>query len=125
MSGGLEMLLDPVGTIIHGSRKDKKATPAPAPTPEPVAPMPDVEAANAAAKRRAAAGRARSGRLSTILTDGGRAGVRIVRSEEHTSELQSLMRTSYAVFCLKKKTNKEHVRPDQEDKSQRRDSKYG
>src|SRR3546814_4031731 len=28
------------------------------------------------------------------------------RSEEHTSELQSLMRSSYAVFCLKKKTNK-------------------
>src|SRR3546814_9956224 len=28
-----------------------------------------------------------------------------VRSEEHTSELQSLMRTSYAVFCLKKKKN--------------------
>src|SRR3546814_7374642 len=27
------------------------------------------------------------------------------RSEEHTSELQSLMRTSYAVFCLKKKKN--------------------
>src|SRR3546814_3375364 len=27
-----------------------------------------------------------------------------IRSEEHTSELQSLMRTSYAVFCLKKKT---------------------
>src|SRR3546814_16558902 len=28
------------------------------------------------------------------------------RSEEHTSELQSLMRTSYAVFCLKKKINR-------------------
>src|SRR3546814_6808649 len=28
---------------------------------------------------------------------------RIIRSEEHTSELQSLMRISYAVFCLKKK----------------------
>src|SRR3546814_9076176 len=28
---------------------------------------------------------------------------RVLRSEEHTSELQSLMRTSYAVFCLKKK----------------------
>src|SRR3546814_2567904 len=28
------------------------------------------------------------------------------RSEEHTSELQSLMRSSYAVFCLKKKTKK-------------------
>src|SRR3546814_2617486 len=31
-------------------------------------------------------------------------GIRISRSEEHTSELQSLMRISYAVFCLKKKT---------------------
>src|SRR3546814_7680556 len=30
-------------------------------------------------------------------------GVAAVRSEEHTSELQSLMRISYAVFCLKKK----------------------
>src|SRR3546814_8218293 len=30
------------------------------------------------------------------------------RSEEHTSELQSLMRISYAVFCLKKKQNKYH-----------------
>src|SRR3546814_4685262 len=30
---------------------------------------------------------------------------RIERSEEHTSELQSLMRNSYAVFCLKKKKN--------------------
>src|SRR3546814_6458625 len=30
----------------------------------------------------------------------------IARSEEHTSELQSLMRISYAVFCLKKKKNK-------------------
>src|SRR3546814_7631583 len=31
------------------------------------------------------------------------------RSEEHTSELQSLMRISYAVFCLKKKTKKTHT----------------
>src|SRR3546814_2660494 len=31
---------------------------------------------------------------------------RVFRSEEHTSELQSLMRISYAVFCLKKKTKK-------------------
>src|SRR3546814_9780141 len=29
----------------------------------------------------------------------------LARSDEHTSELQSLMRTSYAVFCLKKKNN--------------------
>src|SRR3546814_3381315 len=34
------------------------------------------------------------------------------RSEEHTSELQSLMRISYAVFCLKKKKNKETVHVD-------------
>src|SRR3546814_4144085 len=35
-----------------------------------------------------------------------RADVRFYRSEEHTSELQSLMRISYAVFCLKKKKKK-------------------
>src|SRR3546814_1250482 len=34
-----------------------------------------------------------------------RTAQRRVRSEEHTSELQSLMRISYAVFCLKKKNN--------------------
>src|SRR3546814_8709522 len=32
-------------------------------------------------------------------------GIRRGRSEEHTSELQSLMRTSYAVFCLQNKNN--------------------
>src|SRR3546814_10725120 len=31
-----------------------------------------------------------------------------IRSEEHTSELQSLMRISYAVFCLKKKNTNKH-----------------
>src|SRR3546814_5256272 len=34
------------------------------------------------------------------------SSARLLRSEEHTSELQSLMRISYAVFCLKKKKNK-------------------
>src|SRR3546814_2593061 len=34
------------------------------------------------------------------------AEIACLRSEEHTSELQSLMRISYAVFCLKKKKNK-------------------
>src|SRR3546814_8875780 len=38
--------------------------------------------------------------LKTIIHPAGP-----VRSEEHTSELQSLMRISYAVFCLKKKTS--------------------
>src|SRR3546814_1883591 len=35
-------------------------------------------------------------------------GYRFERSEEHTSELQSLMRISYAVFCLKTKTDRQH-----------------
>src|SRR3546814_3423444 len=35
----------------------------------------------------------------------GYVGTHKARSEEHTSELQSLMRISYAVFCLKKKNN--------------------
>src|SRR3546814_3375922 len=34
----------------------------------------------------------------------------ITRSEEHTSELQSLMRISYAVFCLKKKIKKKNTK---------------
>src|SRR3546814_3996225 len=34
------------------------------------------------------------------------SGKKAFRSEEHTSELQSLMRISYAVFCLKKKNNR-------------------
>src|SRR3546814_2295220 len=36
-----------------------------------------------------------------------RATSSVVRSEEHTSELQSLMRISYAVFCLKKKKKRQ------------------
>src|SRR3546814_832431 len=36
----------------------------------------------------------------------------VLRSEEHTSELQSLMRISYAVFCLKKKKNKTEKKPE-------------
>src|SRR3546814_945357 len=39
---------------------------------------------------------------------GGAKWQRLHRSEEHTSELQSLMRISYAVFCLKKKKTKTH-----------------
>src|SRR3546814_5449699 len=36
-------------------------------------------------------------------------GAALLRSEEHTSELQSLMRISYAVFCLKKKNQKKTI----------------
>src|SRR3546814_3036688 len=57
--------------------------------------------------RRVRGGRqARRGRVPPPRTDRARKGrlPRRGRSEEHTSELQSLMRISYAVFCLKKKT---------------------
>src|SRR3546814_2941566 len=43
------------------------------------------------------------GRIAELLVQPGH---HFIRSEEHTSELQSLMRISYAVFCLKKKKNK-------------------
>src|SRR3546814_3246501 len=46
-----------------------------------------------------------AGLVRTAPHDGGRH-----RSEEHTSELQSLMRISYAVFCLKKKTTTDEIR---------------
>src|SRR3546814_14167213 len=42
----------------------------------------------------------------------GHAAQALDRSEEHTSELQSLMRISYAVFCLKKKNSKQISYPD-------------
>src|SRR3546814_9179777 len=43
--------------------------------------------------------------LASVLSRGSTRALRpVARSEEHTSELQSLMRISYAVFCLKKKT---------------------
>src|SRR3546814_8830110 len=38
------------------------------------------------------------------------SGSKVARSEEHTSELQSLMRISYAVFCLKQKKNTKKIR---------------
>src|SRR3546814_7367898 len=56
-----------------------------------------------------------AGRIGRALQQGNRSRLaatpagELARSEEHTSELQSLMRISYAVFCLKKKQN---YRPD-------------
>src|SRR3546814_6912152 len=41
-----------------------------------------------------------------------------IRSEEHTSELQSLMRISYAVFCLKKKKKKQTTKPSHKTQTQ-------
>src|SRR3546814_9769570 len=53
----------------------------------------------------------RAGEHPHLAVKGGHApeGLGVIRSEEHTSELQSLMRISYAVFCLKKKTNAKNI----------------
>src|SRR3546814_1797750 len=46
--------------------------------------------------------------LGRTVDRSNRRNLILIRSEEHTSELQSLMRISYAVFCLKKKKKKRH-----------------
>src|SRR3546814_6312241 len=53
------------------------------------------------------------GRWPVLFPEGTRVAPGETRSEEHTSELQSLMRISYAVFCLKKKTTKANKQKDQ------------
>src|SRR3546814_1235941 len=53
------------------------------------------------------AGRAHRGEIVPGVVERGSREI-VHRSEEHTSELQSLMRISYAVFCLKKKTKTRH-----------------
>src|SRR3546814_7411939 len=58
-----------------------------------------------------------SGSLS-VLRIGQQEVNPIVRSEEHTSELQSLMRISYAVFCLKKKIITTYKTPTNTTKTQ-------
>src|SRR3546814_1322558 len=53
----------------------------------------------------------RLGDTQVDIPASARCDAELPRSEEHTSELQSLMRISYAVFCLKKKknTHKQHT----------------
>src|SRR3546814_9717802 len=48
------------------------------------------------------------GKHAAVPAAAARRRAAATRSEEHTSELQSLMRISYAVFCLKKKNNHEN-----------------
>src|SRR3546814_2619169 len=52
------------------------------------------------------------GRMRRWASRTANRGILGGRSEEHTSELQSLMRISYAVFCLKKKKNHHNITPN-------------
>src|SRR3546814_8097324 len=61
----------------------------------------DLEAVQRAAEARLGIG---DDRNEPVASSAAFHMLDLVRSEEHTSELQSLMRISYAVFCLKKKT---------------------
>src|SRR3546814_3919768 len=74
---------------------------------QPQLSLPGVERRQQHARRRGGPGwtRRRASR-------GPRRRRRSIRSEEHTSELQSLMRISYAVFCLKKKKQRQVVKAD-------------
>src|SRR3546814_8030248 len=102
---------------MEGSSQDRRQQPGQAdPEAEPERPLVEFPGRDAAAEREVLAqhgldsGRERSVRHHDrqLEVEAERAVVEIGgadgRSEEHTSELQSLMRISYALFCLKKKT---------------------
>src|SRR3546814_10919525 len=67
-------------------------------------PVPDMVTGAGESSRSGCARQSRAGR-SAPRRNRAAGRRRSCRSEEHTSELQSLMRISYAVFCLKKKTS--------------------
>src|SRR3546814_10034667 len=71
--------------------------------------LPFVNPQQGIAHRRPEIGRPRVGAPAKLAVPAMNQFVRQQRSEEHTSELQSLMRISYAVFCLKKKKKQSHT----------------
>src|SRR3546814_3056974 len=75
------------------------ATCMPSPISTPLTALIDISACARSASSRSNTGSPRPGGILVAST----------RSEEHTSELQSLMRISYAVFCLKKKTTTDNT----------------
>src|SRR3546814_6432005 len=88
---------------LHGA--SRQASPASSPRIKPgVTKMENSEPrrrVTSACRHLSVPGQSRLGRRDARAHHGGDDKI---RSEEHTSELQSLMRISYAVFCLKKKT---------------------
>src|SRR3546814_9458887 len=99
--------LFPYTTLFRSPCRQRRAARGPAPHPPrprraagPMTPSPGHLPPEAEGKR-----------VIVKLAEGsicGREPASSTRSEEHTSELQSLMRISYAVFCLKKKNTKTH-----------------
>src|SRR3546814_9219506 len=85
-------------------------------------PKPGIRSVTGADRGRAGAELSRHA-AAALAAGTGRAASCLGRSEEHTSELQSLMRSSYAVFCLKKKNTlitheitRQHSSPTEPDK---------
>src|SRR3546814_10685813 len=88
-------------TIATGCRSDDELV-----QEEVFGPVLTVQIAEDAAHALALANDSQYALVAGIYTTNFSAAHRLARSEEHTSELQSLMRISYAVFCLKKKNSK-------------------
>src|SRR3546814_8914951 len=76
------------------------------PYPDSPSGMPGVQTLLPLLLDHVAAGRTTLQRVIDLTSAGPQRVFGLVRSEEHTSELQSLMRISYAVFCLTNKKNK-------------------
>src|SRR3546814_8551025 len=105
--------LFPYTTLFRSGDTEQAASPHhAAPRCHARAPKHDRNSALQGRPHRRALTRARPHRLRTRAPgESSRVSSRSGRSEEHTSELQSLMRISYAVFCLKKKTTKHKIHP--------------
>src|SRR3546814_7443469 len=89
------------GSLAHHENVAAKAD------EEQIAPAVLAEGRDLAQRPRVGRAFAPAGRERAVDGGGGEGGGHDgFRSEEHTSELPSLMRTSYTVFCLKKKNNK-------------------
>src|SRR3546814_9792869 len=101
-------------------RSEGGAQSAPSPQPSPASGRGGQEQGVDAPEAAAATGRKPDIECAVVVLGAGPGGY---RSEEHTSELQSLMRISYAVFCLKNKNSttkyRSLTRPSNHEKPQR------